>query len=207
MKKTILILVVAILLSLSAPVSAQLLYYPVEPCRIVDTRVETIITCHPDNFGICSHYFASGGLYAFLVAGDETRVAYKDRGWPSVFQFTFVDQGGKAGGCGIPREAKAVNLAVTVNPKYPFAGHIRLWRFEISGYHPWGDIPIPRQPPIVSLNFPWNHPNSWHTNSLTIDICDPQTAPFGDCNEDVLIKVYGNPVLLIVDVYGYFLDQ
>lgn len=196
-----------------------LLFTPVEPCRIMDTRVESIITCHPDNFGICTHFIA--GLSAFIVAGDETRIAYKNRGYASVFPFTFADQGGKSGGCDIPLDAKAAMLNVVVSPLHVGPGHIRMWKFGISHYNPWGDIPVPTKPPIASvLNWPKNHcernhsvPSSiactqgsmnWYVNNVTIEICDPDTAPFGDCNQDILIKPYGGPVRVVIDVYGYY---
>jgi len=36
-------------------------------------------------------------------------------------------------------------------------------------------------------------------------LCDPATAAFNDCNEDILIRPFGGAaVKLIVDVYGYY---
>ncbi len=214
---------IGLLLAITAGLAVEpwvpgLVFHPVEPCRVVDTRVETIITCHPDNAGICTHYIP--GLAAFIVAGDETRVAYKDRGG-NQFPFTFADQGGKPGGCGIPRDAKAAMLNVAVSSIHIGPGHIRLWKFGLLGYHPWNGSPIPTKPPKASvLNWPKNHcernffgPSSihctkkslnWYANGVTVGICDPETAPFEDCNEDILIKPFGGAVRVIVDVYGYY---
>ena len=223
--------------------AAGLAFYPVEPCRVMDTRVESIITCHPENWGICTHTISS--VWGLLVAGDDTREAYKDRGFASEFPFTFADQGGKAGGCGVPRDAKAVAVNIAVSPIHVGAGHVRIWKFGIRGYlfaksfpeygpliksvevpelvvrdaAPLGNIPVPTLPPGTSaINWPSDHckradagllactPEStnWYNNSVTIGICDPETAPFDDCNEDVLIRPFGAAVKVIVDVYGYY---
>ena len=97
------VLFVILLISFSASgqdaiTDAPLAFHPVEPCRVVDTRVESVIACATEDLdGECTHWIY--GLAGFLVAGDETREAYKDRGFASVFPFTFADQGGKPGGC------------------------------------------------------------------------------------------------------------
>lgn len=61
----------------------QMLYSPIAPCRIVDTRNTTPL--------------ASGATRSFYVAGT----------------FGFAPQGGKAGGCGIPLGATSVSVSVT----------------------------------------------------------------------------------------------
>lgn len=179
-------------------------FHPIEPCRVMDTRIKTILTCHP-NFDECTHAIPNAP-YAFIVAGDDTREALRDRGYAHVFPFTIADQGGKVGGCGIPRGARAVTLNITVNPIHDGPGHVRMWEYGLIGYHPFNGAPKPTKAPLASIiNWPADHaPNSWYNNSVTIGICDPDTAPFNDCNEDLLIKPTG-PVRVVIDVYGYYL--
>ncbi|MEJ7650418.1 MAG: hypothetical protein WKF57_15505 [Nakamurella sp.] len=73
------------------PVSKQqMLYSPVAPCRIVDTRNTTPL--------------ASGSTRSFYVAGT----------------FGFAPQGGKTGGCGVPLGATSVSVSVTaIDPSNP----------------------------------------------------------------------------------------
>jgi len=78
-------------------VAPEMLYVPITPCRIVDTR---------NAVGV----FSSGQTRSYYVGGT----------------FGFAPQGGKSGGCGIPTGAQAVAAVVTaVTPQH--AGYIRAW--------------------------------------------------------------------------------
>jgi len=75
----------------------EMLYVPVTPCRIVDTRS-------------AGGRFSNGTTRSFYVTGTTM----------------FVPQGGKSGGCGIPTGAKAVTATLTaVSPAG--AGYMRAW--------------------------------------------------------------------------------
>lgn len=79
--------------------NAELLYVPVTPCRIVDTRT----------YG---QRFASLTVRSFYVGGT----------------FGFAPQGGKSGGCGIPTTAKVVSATFTaVDPAADSYGYLRAW--------------------------------------------------------------------------------
>lgn len=69
--------------AVTAAAKQQMLYSPVAPCRIVDTRFTTPM--------------ASGVTRSFYVAGT----------------FGFAPQGGRAGGCGVPLGATAVSVSIT----------------------------------------------------------------------------------------------
>ena len=85
-------------------VTSDLVYTPVTPCRVFDTR--------PGSGG--PGPIAAGGQYNVLVAGSAAG---------------FVTQGGTAGGCGVPVGAtSAIINFVTVGPSGP--GNIRAWAVE-----------------------------------------------------------------------------
>lgn len=175
-----------------------LVFRPVTHCRIADTRVDTILTCHPANLGICVHTIST--VSAWLVAGDETRVGFKDLTIP----FSFAEQGGNPSGCDVPSGAKAVVLNIAVNPIRDTAGHLRVWKYETAGHIAFNGSRIPSKPPKASeLNWPADSA-TWTNSTVTVEICDPETANFGDCNEDILIQPFGSPVRLVIDVQGYF---
>lgn len=84
---------------------SDLLFVPVEPCRIIDTR-------------LAGGMMAAGAVRHFEVAGTAN----------------FEAQGGKAGGCGIPLGASTPLAAavvinvIAVGPQGP--GHLRAWEFN-----------------------------------------------------------------------------
>ena len=75
----------------------EMLYVPITPCRIVDTRQAVGV-------------FSAGQTRSYYVGGT----------------FGFAPQGGTSGGCGIPTGAQAVAAVVTaVGPEH--AGYVRAW--------------------------------------------------------------------------------
>jgi hypothetical protein len=84
---------------------SDLLFVPVEPCRIIDTR-------------LAGGLLAAGAVRHFEVAGTAN----------------FESQGGKAGGCGVPLGASTPLAAavvinvIAVGPQGP--GHLRAWEFS-----------------------------------------------------------------------------
>ena len=75
----------------------EMLYVPITPCRIVDTRQAV-------------GAFSAGQIRSYYVGGT----------------FGFAPQGGTSGGCGIPTGAQAVAAVVTaVSPEH--AGFVRAW--------------------------------------------------------------------------------
>ena len=171
----------------------------VTPCRIVDTRVATVLTCHPLN-NACVHTISS--VSAWIVRGDASRQALKSLTIP----VSFKDQGGEKNGCAVPLDAKAAVLNVAISPIHSKGGHLRVWKYETARHIPFTGQAFPVKPPKASaLNWGDDDKDSWISNSVTIGLCDPTTAAFNDCNEDVLIQPFGgSAVKLIVDVYGYY---
>jgi len=184
-----------------------LLFVPVEPCRIADSREATTMA-----FGV----MAGGGYYAFLVRGDETREAFKDRGLGVPIPFTFGPgilgkrhQGGNPGGCGIPMEAKGALLHVAIKPVWPDPGHLRVWKHNIDHYdYSWGTsgVPIFSSPPKASA-MNWGGMQDFETSNLVFsELCSEKSASFGDCNEDIVVRAYWMPVGIVIDVYGYYVE-
>jgi hypothetical protein len=80
--------------------STDLVYTPVTPCRIIDTR-------------LAGGVLTAGLTRSFLVTGADG----------------FESQGGHAGGCAVPEDATAAMLNfVAVNPTGP--GNLRAWPFD-----------------------------------------------------------------------------
>ena len=109
MKKVILILGCAMLLLVMGDkgyaelgdTGADLIYTPVAPCRIIDTR-------EPGAGGAIPGL----GTRNFVVVGTTG----------------FESQGGHTGGCGIPEDATSVMINfIAVNP--PTGGHLRAWPY------------------------------------------------------------------------------
>lgn len=174
-----------------------LTFHPVEQCRVIDTRVTT-----PVNMELPER-----GFMPFLVSGDGTRVGFKNRGLGPQIEFSFADQGGEADGCGVPRDAEAVVANFTVLPRPGRgSGHLRAWRHEVVGHVPFGGAPILRDPPRATVvNWAADQPVS---NSVAVvRLCVEATAPFNDCNEDVVLEAWGGPAHVIVDVQGYFSQE
>lgn len=76
----------------------ELIYVPVTPCRVVDTR-------HGGGA------FAGGAQRSFYIGGT----------------LHFVAQGGKSGGCGIPQGANVVSATFTAIPSASNYGYMRAW--------------------------------------------------------------------------------
>lgn len=182
-----------VLAVMASSVSDELVYTPVTPCRIADTRVPTAV----------SQVVAANGISAFLVRGDAFRTGFKNRGIGVPIEFSFVDQGGNPDGCGVLLEARAVELTITVLPQQAKGGFLIAWKHEIDHFLPFGNIPVPRKPPNTAT-VTWNADDAVSTVSALVEVCHPDEAPFGDCNEDILVKALGAPVHLIVDVSGYY---
>ncbi|MCU1451949.1 MAG: protein alpha-tubulin suppressor [Acidimicrobiales bacterium] len=126
----------------------------IAPCRIVDTRL--------------SSKRLPAGAFA----------AYKVRGTGG----SFAAQGGKAGGCGIPSAATAVEATVSaVSPTGP--GYLRTF--------PGGS----KEPTATFLNY--SGPNI--SNSGHIPICTAGCP----ANDDLTVTNYGHDTHLVIDVSGY----
>jgi hypothetical protein len=126
----------------------------IAPCRIVDTRQST------------------GPLPAGAFAG------YKVRGTGS----SFASQGGKAGGCGIPSAATAIEATVTaVSPTGP--GYLRAF--------PGGST----EPTATFLNY--SGPSI--SNAGHIPICTTGCP----ANVDLTVTNYEHATYLVIDVAGY----
>jgi hypothetical protein len=182
-------------------------YYPVDQCRVLDTRVKARAWCV--DFNENGEYedwecisVPQNGTLAFVLAGDAGRIVLKNRGYGEV-ETNIGDQGTAPDGCGIPRDAKVVSMMMAVIPQYKRAGHVKVWPFEIAYYLEWGGIPAPVKAPNTShINFSAGETveSTWFLQK----ICDPATANYQDCNEDILITAKGSPVHVIIDVNGYF---
>lgn len=195
------------LLLLPTLVSAQRAYYELDyPCRVVDTRVKTKTLCYDSDFdGTFSDWecllgVPGNGTLQFILAGDSTRVGIKNRGYSPEVPFTIGDQGSSnANGCGIDRGAKAIQMTIAALP-LGRRGHLRIYPFEVTRYI--NGIPILRAPPMASsLN--WSTGTQVVSTALTTRICNPETAPHNDCNEDITIFSTTN-AHVVIDVLGYF---
>lgn len=132
-------------------------FYPLDPCRLVDTRIAAEGFTGP----------IPGGAVRSYNATDST---------------TIQNQGGKAGGCGVP--ANAIALVVNFTSVEPGGkGHLRAY--------PYG-TPLPL---AAILNFS----SSTIANATVLPICSPSCASH--------FSVYAsNSTHLVVDVMGYFAD-
>lgn len=208
-KPKLAVFVVAALLSasqLSSDCNEGLMYYPVDQCRLIDTRVKTKVWCSDFNGnGIYEDWecmsVPQNGIVAFVLAGDATRIVLKNRGYGE-YETTIGDQGAAPDGCGIPLDAKVVSMMMAVIPQYERPGHVKVWPFGVNDYV-WTDIPVPTPAPNTShINF--SPGETAESTWFLQQICDLETANFGDCNEDILITAAGSPVHVIIDVNGYF---
>ncbi|MCB0977641.1 MAG: hypothetical protein KDB02_09300 [Acidimicrobiales bacterium] len=129
-------------------------YVPITPCRIVDTRR------------------AAGAVAAFTsrtwrVAGDGPE---------------FADQGGRAGGCGVPDNAVAVELTLSATePRW--SGYLRAWPADV-------DAPV-----ATMLNYPRNHAA---TNTGAVAIATNPSA------QDLTVEAFNGTTHVVVDVQGYY---
>ncbi|MCA9134941.1 MAG: S8 family serine peptidase, partial [Planctomycetales bacterium] len=128
------------------------LYVPITPCRIVDTRIV-------------------GGAFADREIRD-----YHVRGASG-----FEGQGGKAGGCGVPADATAVEASVTaVDPVG--SGFFRAWP---------GDESMPN---ATFMNFARNE-DITNTGSITL-------ADSG--SDDLTVRNFGSASQYVIDIQGYY---
>ena len=178
--------------------SEGLVFTPVTPCRIVDTRLSDIVPFVPGT-----------GFVAFLVKGDGDRTGLKDRGLGVPVPFSFSDQGGEPDGCGIPMNASAVAMTMTVLPlrHAPFettAGYAIAYVHAVA-YYTYSQIPIfAERPKAVTVT--WGASDAQSTSHAIVETCVEATAPFGDCNEDFLVWSL-RPTRLVVDIHGYFAEE
>jgi len=135
-------------------------YTPVPPCRIVDTRIG-------------GGALVPGTPRSFVVVGTTA---------------AFPAQGGKAGGCGIPVGAGAVEMNfVAVNPSGP--GYFRA--------SPWSATPTPST--FATLNFA--PVMSALANGIAQPICNSATDT---CTADLIVEAKPSSAHLVIDVVGYY---
>ncbi|MCB0960265.1 MAG: hypothetical protein KDB04_12180, partial [Acidimicrobiales bacterium] len=129
-------------------------YVPITPCRVVDTR-------RP----------GAGGAFGNREIRD-----YVVRGTGSAF----AQQGGTAGGCGIPDEALGVEASITaVDPAD--SGFFRAW--------PSGES----MPNATFMNFARGQ-DTTNTGAIT----------FGDESTDIRARNFGGSAQYVIDVQGYY---
>lgn len=215
-RKPILAAVIAVLL-FAPQVSSNddnggsgLSYYPVDQCRVLDTRVKTKVWCTDFDFDgkwddwECLDGVPKNGMLAFVLAGDSTRIVLKNRGYVEK-ETNIGDQGAAPDGCGIPIDAKVVNVMMAVVPNWKDSpGHVKVWRFEVDHYSAWGGTPVPVRAPENTSALNFSPGETAESTWFLQEICDPNVTNFGDCNEDILIKAVGSPVHVVIDVNGYF---
>lgn len=136
------------------PADLELSYVPIAPCRIVDTRQQ-------------GGQFAPNNIRNYYVSGASG----------------IGDQGGKAGGCGIPLGAKAVSATVmAINAAAN--GYLRVW--------PAGTT----EPNATVLHYRTGQTSTGTTLSMTSG-----TGPH------VRVKNYTGRTQVVVDVFGYYIPQ
>ena len=172
---------------------SQLSFTPVTPCRVVDTRVPSAVNM----------VVPGNGFIAFMVSGNGNRVGFKDRGFDVPIPFSFVDQGGEIDGCDIPRTASAVTMTVTAIPISGDAGYLIVWKHAVDYYLSFGGAPV-LVPAPHAATVTWNAGEAVSTTHVISSVCVESTAPFADCNEDIVAEAHGSAAHVIIDVYGYF---
>lgn len=174
-----------------------LTFHLVDQCRVIDTRVESEINME----------IPERGYMTFLVSGDGSRVAEKNKGLGIPIEYSFADQGGEVDGCGVPRGAYAVVANFTVLPRPGRgSGHLRAWRRHVAYYVPFGGAAALVPPPRASI-VNWGADQHVANSLAVVRLCVEADAPFNDCNEDLVVEAYGASAHLIVDVQGYFLEE
>src|SRR5688500_13473365 len=154
----------------------DLVYTPLEPCRLFDTRLMPTPPHSP--FGTVGDPLVAGGpgpLRHFNIAGTNG----------------FSDQGGNAGGCGVPITATSVLINfVAVNPQGQ--GNLRGSAFPTP-------LTIGGILTYQALNPPLNI-----TNGLLFPICDPLTTPNPPgCEHDISLSATGASTHVVGTVLGY----
>ena len=136
-----------------APVTATR-FTPLTPCRIVDTRLTS------------AGRFTNGHQRRVAVAGGSS---------------VFAAQGGKAGGCGIPANATAIEASLSaVDPST--SGYVRTW--------PSAGLPAA----ATFLNFVGARAVT-NTGAVAVQ---PSTV------DGLTVRSFGGPTDLVVDVQGYY---
>jgi hypothetical protein len=137
-------------------------FVPVTPCRLYDTRQ-----------GQGGSPIGAGNFRILKVKGPES------------IPGQYAGQGGKAGGCGIPVDAIAIEATVAaVTPAG--TGYLRLW---------------PSGQPETTSTF-LNYIRGFNpSNTGTLAICD---APCGAAS-DLRVKAFGAATHVAIDVQGYFI--
>ncbi|WP_029138324.1 hypothetical protein [Nakamurella lactea] len=129
-------------------------YVPITPCRIVDTRKAV----GKFNSTTTRNYYVTG-------------------------TFGFAPQGGKTGGCGIPKGATAIAATLTaITPTH--AGYFRAWPNGLA------------EPGATLLNYSTVNIGTGANVSLSTTAGQP-----------LRVKNYGGPSHLVIDVSGYYVKQ
>lgn len=129
-------------------------FVPITPCRIVDTRKAV-------------GAFGNGTTRNYYVSGT----------------VGFAPQGGKSGGCGIPKGATAIAATlISVSPSHN--GYLRAWPNGLA------------EPTATVLYYGTASSSSGATMSISTTATQP-----------LRIKNYRGPTHLVIDVSGYYVKQ
>jgi hypothetical protein len=135
------------------------LYVPVTPCRVVDSR-------------------AQRAFAAAIMPPDTYRLTQVSGDGP-----TIAEQGGRAGGCGVPDGATAVELALSaVTPQ--LTGYLRAWPSGLAA------------PNATFLNYTNGRAT---TNAGAVPLAATGV-------QDMVLANFGGGTETVVDVLGYFSD-
>jgi hypothetical protein len=140
--------------------AADLVFTPVTPCRIVNT----VTTATPLAANVVRNFYVNGNTAAVFEA-----------------------QGGKAGGCGIPDSATAVEM-----------------NFVVAGPSGAGDLkayPFAATPPTSSVINYAALPGLNIANGIAMPVCDASTTT---CSFDLAVVAEVSGGHLIIDVVGYY---
>ena len=132
-------------------------FVPITPCRIMDTRS------------------AAAGK---LQVGAARKVRVRNGG------AAFAAQGGKAGGCGIPPGAQAVEVTITAVDAG--SGFLRAWPDQVGA------------PNATFMNY---GPGINLSNTGTLALCGLKGEL---CIEDLDVRAYGSATDVVIDVNGYY---
>jgi collagen triple helix repeat protein len=170
-----------LILAATTPVSAQavgntlgdpdrdLSFTPVAPCRIIDTR---LIGPQPGP----GDPLVPGTPRDFVVVGTAG----------------FPEQGGTAGGCGIPAGVGAVEMNIVAADATD--------RGNLAAF-PWSATP-PALGTFSTINFAAAATTGNRTNAIAQPICN--TATGDTCTFDLTVQTRVTSVQLVIDVVGYY---